>query len=118
MKLPGIKTLSEVFDDPKAARHILAMTRSQLEKTEEGAAYLRTLYSAPKTFDLRMHCLNALDSGLHGVESLTTTKGEFADYLNTGDSYAATVIYWRGRYRVQSMGDFIEVMQRQGVKFQ
>ena len=28
-----------------------------------------------------------------------------------------TIIYWRGRYRVQSLGDFVETMGRQGVRF-
>ena len=30
---------------------------------------------------------------------------------------ARAVIYWRGAYRVQSLGDFVETMERQWVHF-
>lgn len=114
MRIPSVKTLALVFDDAKQARKIFEMNRAQLLETEAGAARHKKCYHAPETYDIRLHVLNALDSGLHGVESIKSAGGEFADYLNTGDMYAPTVIYWRGRYRVQSVGDFIE---RQGVKF-
>lgn len=74
-------------------------------------------YRAPQTWDVRLTVLNALGE-THGIESAETTRGEYASYLNTGDMYAATLIYWRGAYRVQSVGDFIETMERQGVNFQ
>ena len=53
--------------------------------------------------------------GVEGVEEAKT--GLYADYLNTGDTYAPTVIYWRGAYRVQSLGDFVEIQERQGYRF-
>ena len=114
---PSIKTLSAVFSDPKKARAIFEMSRAQLLETEAGNTRYNECYNPPKTYDLRLHVLDALDSGLYGVEAVESTGGEYADYLNTGDSYAPTIIYWRGRYRVQSLGDFIETMQRQGVQF-
>lgn len=114
---PSIKTLSKVFSDPKKARAIFEMSRTQLLETTAGDARDKECYHAPKTYDLRLHVLNACDSGLHGVEAVQSAGGEYADYLNTGDTYAPTVIYWRGRYRVQSLGDFVETMQRQGVQF-
>lgn len=128
MRLPSIKTLSRVFEDPKIARKILEMSREQLEMHPVGAARvaqcslrLRLLgscsvgaarvaecYNPPATVDLRMSILNSLESGFHGVESLKSRDHDFADYLNTGDTYAETIIYWRGSYRVQSVGDFVE----------
>lgn len=114
---PSIKTLSAVFSDPKKARAIFEMSRSQLLETEAGNARDKECYHAPKTYDLRLHVLNACDNGLFGVEAVQSVSGEYADYLNAGDTYTPTVIYWRGRYRVQSIGDFVETMQRQGVQF-
>lgn len=69
LRKPSAKTLAAVFSDPKKARAIFDMNRTQLLETE------------------------------------------------AGETYAPTVIYWRGQYRVQSVGDFIETMQRQGVRF-
>jgi len=108
MRKPGIAMLARVFDDPAAARAVFEMSRPQMELHEVGAARVRECSHAPPWFDVRLHILNSLDAGLHGVESVGSTKGEHAYYLNTGDRYADTVIYWRGKYRVQPLGDFIE----------
>jgi hypothetical protein len=117
MRLPSVKTLSTVFDDPKQARAILEMSRAQLLALPAGEARARECYHPPKTWDVRMHCLNAIDPGLHGLESMESTGGEYAEYLNTGDTYAPTLIYWCGAYRVQSVGNFVETMGRAGVRF-
>jgi hypothetical protein len=117
MRLPSIKTLSAVFNDAKQARAILEMSRAQLLALPAGEARARGCYNPPKTYDLRMHCLTAIDEGLHGLESMESTGGEYAQFLNTGDTYAPTLIYWRGAYRVQSVGDFVETQERAGVHF-
>ena len=93
------------------------MTRSELLETPAGKARDLECYNPPKTYDLRLTALNAIEPGLHGCEAVESSNGEFADYLNSGDSYNPTVIYWKGNYRVQSLGDFIETMERQGVSF-
>ena len=116
-KLPSIKTLSAVFTDAKQARKILEMSRYDLAELPAGKARIDSCYNPPKTYDVRMHCLNALESGLHGVEGIESSDGLYADYLNTGDVYAPTLIYWSGRYRVQSVGDFVEALERQGIRF-
>lgn len=116
-RLPSIKTLSTVFDNAKRAREILEMTRAQLMELEACIKRDAECLNSPKTYDLRMTALNALDSGLFGMESVSSTKDEYADYLNTGDTYAPTLIRFRGNYRVQSLGDFIEAAQRQGIQF-
>lgn len=115
--LPSIKTLSAVFNDPKQARAILEMTRAQLIETEAGAARVRDCLNPPSTPDIRMHVLNACDAGLHGVEAIRLRDGcDFAEYLNTGETYAPTLIRYNGRYRVQSVGDFVETLERRGVR--
>lgn len=114
MRKPSIKTLSQCFGNPREARRIFDMSRAELLETDVGAARNRECHSAPRTADLRMHVLNVC-GGFHGIESLASERqsngysaDEYADYLNAGDSYLPTVIYWRGRYRVQCVGDFIE----------
>jgi len=115
--LPSVATLARVFDDPKQARAILEMSRAQLVETEAGAARVRECYNPPSTADIRLHVLNACDAGLHGVEAIALHDGcDYADYLNTGDTCAPTLIRYKGRYRVQSVGDFVEVLQRRGVR--
>lgn len=117
MRLPSIKTLAAVFSDPKTARKILEMPRSELLALPAGHERAAECFHPPKTYDLRMYCLNALDSGLFGVGNIHSAGDEYADYLNVGDSYTPTLIHWRGEYRVQSVGDFVETMARQNVRF-
>lgn len=115
--LPSVATLAQVFDDPKQARRILEMTRAELEQTEAGAARVRQCLNRPDTWDIRMHVLSANDAGLHGVEAISLHGGcDFAEYLNTGDTYAPTLIRYHGGYRVQSVGDFVETLERRGVR--
>lgn len=115
--MPSIKTLALAFpDNAREARAVLKMSRDELENHPVGAARVRECYHAPMTWDLRMNILNSI-GGFYGVESIEGTRGEWAEYLNAGDTYAATIIYWRGRYRVQSLGDFIETQERKGKRF-
>jgi len=113
MRTPSVKALSNVFDNAKEAKRVLQMARFELLETDAGQKYHDRCYNSPNTESIRQHVLNALDDGLYGVEAIEIGS-EWADYLNTGESYAPTLIYWRNRYRVQSVGDFIEVLERQG----
>lgn len=117
MRTPSIKTLSQVFDNPKKAKAILKMSRQQLLEIEACQWLVRRCYNPPRNYELVMAALNALETGVYGVENLESNNDYYAVFINTGDIYNTTVIFWQGRYRVQSIGDFIETMERQGVKF-
>lgn len=118
-RLPSVKALSAVFQHrAPEARRILEMRRSDLESHPVGAARVAECYHAPTTLDLRMTVLASLDTGLHGVEAfdLGRRDGDTGTvwYLNAGDTYAATIVYWHGIYRVESWGDRVETLERQG----
>jgi len=118
MKFPSIKTLSRIHGaDHKEMRRIGKLSRAKLIETCPAAFERdRTSYNPHKTYVLRMEALDTV-ARTHGVESAQSTDGEYVEYLNTGETYANTLIYWRGRYRVQSLGDFVETMERQGAHF-
>ncbi len=118
-RLPSIKTLRAVFQHrAPEARRILEMTRAELESHPVGAARVAECYHAPQTFDLRLDVLASLDSGLHGVEGFDLGRRDGTQatlyYLNTGDAYTPTLVCWAGRYRVESWGDRLEILERQG----
>lgn len=105
--LPSVRTLRAVFgDDAKQARRILEMSRHELESLPAGAARVAECYNPPATSDIRLTCLNAL-AGTHGVEAFDTRHG-VCEYLNAGDTYVATLVRFRGRYRVTTWGDIAE----------
>lgn len=113
MNLPSRKTLSQVFKNPKEARRILEMTKGELQDYPGIESLFNDHYHVPKTYQIRLEALNFLGGffGVECIDSINQANGysadEYAEYLNAGDTYALTIIYWRGRYRVQSIGDFI-----------
>lgn len=108
MNLPSIKTLASVFGDKaKDIRRILEMTRAELEDMPAGEARINECYHPPTTADLRMHVLDSI-IGTHGVEGFLVRDGRQCDYLNTGGSYAATLIRFNGRYIIGCWEDIVE----------
>ena len=121
MRFPSLKTLRECMPyhdcDHARMRAIAKMTRAQLIENSNAARERdASSYHPHKTHTLQMEALNDA-SGLHGVECMRSHNGEYAEYLNAGDSYAGTIIYWRGSYRCTSIGDFIETLERQRIYF-
>ncbi len=82
----------------------------------------RGFYNPPSLGQARMLVINRLVGGL-GVEAVHADddglygQGSVAfEYVNTGDTYSATVIRWPGgRYEVSTMGDAVERLERRGV---
>ena len=76
----------------KACRKALRLTRSMANKPNR-----------------RMRAIDRL-LGMHGVETVRTSKGEHAfSYANAGDTYACTVILWAsGKFQVSDWGTIVE----------
>jgi hypothetical protein len=113
---------NEGIQAAQRARALLTMPGDELRALPLPPA-LQGLVAGLRICDLRLaHADVAL--GTHGVETLyptVTDPARFAQrvalYLNAGDTYVPTLIYFGGRYRVQSIGDFVEVQDRRGIKF-
>jgi hypothetical protein len=110
MITPSIKTLqtlTQCADKARELKAILTATRAQLEALPAGAARVAECWNPPSTVDLRMSCLDAA-LGTYGVESFETRDGASVYYLNTGDTYAPTIVRFRGNYRVTDWGSIAE----------
>jgi hypothetical protein len=113
---PSVQTLRAVFaDNAPEARRVLTLTHAQLREHPAGDARIAECHHMPAWHDVRLTALDSIGDTF-GVESIEFENGARADYLNSGDSYALTLIFWRGNYRVQSVGDFIETMERRGMR--
>lgn len=118
MKSPSIQTLSTVFSNPEEAKRIIGMTQREICARPEAIARIKECGNPPKLYELRMHCLNVMESSLHGVvHMMAYATDEWAVYLNAGGTYIPTLIYYDGRFRIQSVGDFVEEVERRGVLF-
>ena len=107
---PSIKALDGLTADrelSKVLKQLLTASRAELEATPAGEERIRECWTPPKTSDLRLTCLNAA-LGAYGVEAFQTRKGELVEYLNMGDTYAPTIVRFRGNYRIACWGDFAE----------
>tara|TARA_R110000868_G_scaffold96010_2_gene264107 strand:+ start:1077 stop:1412 length:336 start_codon:yes stop_codon:yes gene_type:complete len=107
MRTPSIKALRALFgDNAKQAKTLLTMTRLELIATTTGAVRVSECYHRPQTYDIRLTCLNDLGN-FYGVEGFETKLGN-CFYLNTGDTYTPTLIYFNGNYCVACWGDIAE----------
>ena len=119
MRLPSIRTLESAFPGHgRALRRLLDSDRAVREHPA-AIARRRECLHPPSLLDQRLHALNA-EAETHGVEyiahrddSLRETLG--LEYLNTGDSYASTIIFDHARrsWRVTSWGDVVEARPNQ-----
>lgn len=57
---------------------------------------------------LQLAELRFVDSGTFGVEGAQLQNGDGFDYLNSGDAYSLTVIYFHGQFSVGCWGDIVE----------
>ena len=117
MRYPSIKTLSEIFDDAKTARSIIDGTIDPCEASQSARDYERACYHAPPRYMLKLYALNDLGE-FSGVESFEYSGG-FVQYLNAGDTYAATLFYRTDLcdlWQVSTLGDVVETLERKGYK--
>lgn len=100
---------------PELADQVLAIirgTRAHAVTYTSADARDRASYHPHATYVLKLEALNeVLD--LHGVEYVPAgrdAKSPAFEYLNTGDSYARTIVYFPDRqtWRVTSWGDIVE----------
>ncbi len=117
-----IKNLLSTFKrlTPATARTIARLCNGTLdpESFDAGSARVRECYNRPSDTDITLHVINALLSEAcvtHGVEGVPYEEnamrdGEFIEYVNMGDTYAATVLYnpGSGHYELSSWGDAYE----------
>ncbi len=113
--LPSVKTLEAAFPGKgRELRRALEANRAELAQHPAGAARIAECYHPPKTYDVRLHVLNAIAETC-GVEYIphkedTFTESLGIDYLNTGDSYCSTIVRFceTGAYRVRCWGELVE----------
>jgi hypothetical protein len=105
---PSVASIESAFHGKgKQAKAIFRMRRSELETLPAGLARIRECYNPPTTSDIRLHCLDALLETF-GTEAFQTRNGTWVEYLNTGDTYAPTIVRINGHYRIASWGDIAE----------
>lgn len=100
----------------------LAIIRGQIEPLNypkhfpQTEKWVNSCYNPLPAKDRKLSALNEL-LGMHGVEPIRDEKawdryyGDcVAEYLNTGDSYAATIVldHEKGKWLLTSWGDFVE----------
>jgi hypothetical protein len=115
-RLPSIRTLESAFPGHgRALRRLLEDDRAVRQHPAAIARRAECLHS-PTLLDLRLHALNA-EAETCGVEYIAHKNDGYRigeqyglEYLNTGDTYATTIIYdhSRGSWRVGCWGDVVE----------
>jgi cytochrome oxidase Cu insertion factor (SCO1/SenC/PrrC family) len=103
-RIPSLKTLKRFFPRDDEAR----VVRKWLEEWRDAHVGW-------------MHALKKINEGIgaHGVEGARDEDDRYVSYVNTGDTYNATVLYdeFHKTMHVTTLGDFIEAAERRGRRF-
>ena len=114
---PSKKTLIAALNiTPEQAETARGLIRGDIKTRDEerfprSNAYFRRCYHEPGRLSRILECLNEVLE-MHGVESLgeCRTYGPPAEYLNAGDTYAATLLFDHiaGNFKLTTYGDWLE----------
>lgn len=117
------KRLHEAFDRTAGRDKVtkaLRVLRGTLspDTVAETQAWIDQCFHRPDRMSLVLHACDALlgTCGVEGLGPVSVQLGPLVQYLNTGDTYAPTLVYYRGRttrrcWAVESMGDIVERME-------
>lgn len=110
MNKPSQKALEKAFPGKGKIAKLLLTSESAVREHHAAIARERECHNSPPLSDLRMHALNA-ELGMFGVEyAKGKGRSRSFEYLNTGDTYATTIIRFENpaQYRIGSWGDIVE----------
>jgi hypothetical protein len=73
---------------------------------------INACYHRPSLHEIKMNLLDEL-LGSYGVEFINLEPGNYSwpkgiEYLNMGDTYTPTIIYYNNRYSIGCWGDYLE----------
>lgn len=126
MNIPSVKTLKQITSYPRELRAVLACSkRSELVamlesekpfKRSHFGGFVRTdgwqksCYNPPSFHDIKMSMADELceTCGVEYIPEGEGAKSPAIEYCNAGDTYAATLLWVNGRYRVECYGDIVE----------
>lgn len=120
------QALREAFErtcGEESVTQALAILRGELDPLTVPAARQLALacFNPPGRHYLEMTALDSLlgTCGVEHIGEVGMRDGPPVEYLNTGDTYAATLVWYRDRVRpwaIESWGDVAERMERNGVR--
>lgn len=99
-------------------RHVIKLeSRDALSEFAESEypevwRWIRSCFNPPKRNEIRARLLDEICE-THGVEYIKAKDAGILDpplatYLNAGDTYAPTLVYYRGRWQITTWGDIAE----------
>jgi len=111
--------------DTHAASLIRRIVRIEMNRQDIYAASPSTeqwaehdCYHRPSMGAIRMHAIDRIMGG-SGVESIEKPDAhgdgrysDYIDYVNTGDTYSATILRDGGKYWIGTYGDTVEKLER------
>ena len=121
MNYPSVKAIERAFPGKGLALRKLLDGRSKTREFASVQKLERECYHAPGYHYRLTTALNEV-AGTHGCEAIwgaDSCTQPAAEYLNTGDTYALTLLYdcRAERWRVTSWGDWLESQERRGRRF-
>lgn len=110
MNKPSAKALEKAFPGKGKALRLLLDSQAAVDNHPAVISWEKQCYHRPSPHERRMCALDA-ELETFGVEYTECGSGPNSpaiEYLNAGDTYATTILFVNGRYRIGCWGDIVE----------
>ncbi len=111
LKMPSYKSMESHFAgmgiDIQEVRNTLEAGRKVLLQSEAVQKFEKGCYFPPSVYELRLVAMNIVLRG-HGIVGIKSKRNQYADYINMGDTYVPTIIWYNGMCHFTTVGDFME----------
>jgi hypothetical protein len=121
-RVPSVNSLLEAFEEKIGYERVMIArgimkNRIRPDAVKQTDSWIRSCYHEPSFHEKKMHALNVVLK-MYGVEEILDSRGNLAcEYLNAGDTYATTLLFYNGLYHIGTWGELVESMERGGARF-
>ena len=119
---PSINALRKAFEDKIGYERVMIARgilkgKIKPQAIKQVASWVRSCYNTPSFHEQKMEALNVVLQ-MHGVEEIIDSKGyRLCSYLNSGDIYNTTLLFYNGKYHIGDLGSLRESAERRGRHF-
>lgn len=119
---PSINALRKAFEEKIGYERVMIARgilkgKIRPDAIKQVATWIRSCYNEPSYHAKKMYALNVVLQ-MHGVEEIIDSNGyRLCEYLNSGDTYTTTLLFYNGKYHIGDWGSLLEFAERRGRHF-
>lgn len=111
--MKSVKKIAEYFEwlEIEEAKQVRGLIEGTIDPDtfESVQNWCKQCYNEPPKHEKIMAALNEVLGGF-GIETTDNPKNsdDYIEYINVGDTYIPTILYYNGKFIFSTWGDFVE----------